>query len=137
MLNEAEILVEGEEPLGRYLVEVARWTEGEWVATVPLLDALVTNCRLILKPQGRRPYAPASIPQHYIKDIEELDLGMRSGVKIILTTGHTLYLFVRSARGIEFSFAVRRLLIRPVSEGFSCVLPQTDINRLIQFISSL
>ncbi len=137
MLNEAEILVEGEELSGRYLVEIARWTEGEWVATVPLLDALVTNCRLILKPQGRRPYAPASIPQHYIRDFEELDLGMRLGVKIELTTGHTLNLFVRSTRGIEFSFAVRRMLIRPISPSLKVKLPVTDINRLIETISAL
>jgi hypothetical protein len=137
VLNEAEILVEGEEPAGRYLVEIARWTEGEWVATVPLLDALVTNCRLVLKPQGRRPYAPASIPQHYIRTIEELDLGPRPGVKIALSTGHILYLVVRSTHGTEFSFAVRRLLIRPISLDLKARLPATDINRLIAAIMSL
>ncbi|MBZ0275917.1 MAG: hypothetical protein K8I60_07230 [Anaerolineae bacterium] len=137
MLNEAEILVEGEQIQGRYMVEVARLMNNDWVATVPPLDALVTNCRLILKPQGRRPYPPASIPQNYIRDIEERDLGVRPGVRVALTTGHILYLFVRATQGVEFTFAMRRLTIRPVIEGFQCALPETDINRLIQFISSL
>ncbi len=137
MLNEAELLLQGEFKLGYYLVEVARCLDTGWVASVPPLDALVTNYRLILAPQTRRRYEPASIPAVYILKIHEMQLGRRLGTIVSLKTGHQLPLFIGYGHAGDFAENIKTMLTTPAGSGFKPNPAQNDLQRLIHFIQSL
>lgn len=137
MLNESELLIQGEHTLGHFEVEIVRCGENGWVPTVPPLDALVTNYRLILQPQTRRRYEPASIPNSYITRFSELELGRRSGVGIALKTGHQLYLYVSWVQNNPFTEALKAMLTTPSGNAFKDHPAERDIQRLIQFIQQI
>jgi hypothetical protein len=137
VLNEAEFFVEGEIKLGQYQVHVVRYTVSGWVPTVPPLNAIVTNYRLILHPQTRRPYPPASIPNTYIIKISEVELGQRPAVKISLRTGHKIYLYTSWSQGEKLTETITTMLTSPIGNTYELKPAQRDLNRLIRFISKL
>lgn len=137
MLNEAEILIQGEHKLGQYQVEIARRGDSGWVPTVPPLHAMVTNYRIVLQPQTRRRYVPASIPANYIVSVNEVELGNRTGTRIILKTGHHIHLYVSWAEDLALAEALKVMLTSPVGSHFHDRLALRDIKRLIHFIDSL
>ena len=59
-------LLKNERVLGEYQVQIARPSRSGWVGGIPPLQATITNRRLILVQQTRRPHPPASIPYTYI-----------------------------------------------------------------------
>lgn len=136
MLSESELFIEGENKLGQYQVSVVRYSKTGWVPTVPPLNALVTNYRLILQPQTRRPYDPASIPATYITSVNDVDLDGRPVALVCLKTGHKLYFMTSWNQGEKFSESVKNMMT-PTDTAFKAVLPPPDINRLIAFISRL
>src|SRR5512143_4142032 len=107
-------LLPGELQLGEYQVAVARYSQSGWTPTVPPLNAMVTNFRLILQPQTRRHYNPASIPSTYITRVCDVMLGHRSGVLVDLKTGHQLYLFISWSNGSKLSETLHTMLTTPV-----------------------
>jgi len=137
VLNEAEIFVDGEIKLGQYQVAVVRYTPTGWVPTVPPLNALVTNYRLILHPQTRRPYPPASIPNTYITKVSDVELGQRPAVKICLRTGHRIYLHTSWSESNDLAETMMTMLTSPIGNAYKMHPAQRDLNRLIRFISKL
>lgn len=131
-------LLEGEHYLGEYQIAIARYTASGWTATVPPLHAAVTNYRLILQPQTRRPYEPASIPSTYITKVCDVSLGPRQGLLVGLKTGFDLYLFISWSSGEKLSTALRAMLTSPVgTSAFNHHPRQRDLRRLIHFIRQL
>jgi len=137
VLNETEIFVEGETKLGQYQVAIVRYTASGWVPTVPPLNAIVTNYRLILHPQTRRPYPPASIPNTYITKVSDVELGQRPAVKIGLKTGHRIYLYTTWSEGENLTETMMTMLTSPIGNTYKLHPAQRDLNRLIRFISKL
>ncbi len=137
VFNEADILVQGETKLGEYQVAIVRYTSSGWVASVPPLYVIITNYRLILHPQTRRPYPPASIPSNYITKVVEVELGQRPAVQIALKTGHQLFLFISWSQGTELTETIKIMLTSPVGNTFKHDPALRDLNRLIAFIQRL
>jgi hypothetical protein len=137
VLDEKALLLPGEHKLGQYQVAIARYTTSTgWSPTVPPLNALVTNYRLILQPQTRRPYTPASIPGPYITKVVEVNLGEHHhGLRIALKTGHQLYFLISWSQGSDMSRNLETMLTSPV--GNTLKIKPRDLNRLIRFISRL
>jgi hypothetical protein len=137
VFNEAELLLPGETKIGQFQVAVARYTSAGWVSTVPPLDVVVTNYRLILHPQTRRPHPPASIPNTYITKVTEIELGQRSAVYISLKTGHQLFFFISWSQGNQLAETIKTMLTSPIGNEFKHHPAERDINRLIHFIQAL
>lgn len=127
-------LMPGERQLGQYQVNIARSTATGWVATVPPLNATVTNARLILKPQTLKPYPPASIPNNYIVKVCPIELGRRSGVLVSLRIGYELNMFVGWSQSERFLSDMSRMLTPSLRARFVPALSQEDVVRLIEGI---
>jgi hypothetical protein len=135
---ERSLLVQGERQLGAYEVQIARRTDSGWSPTVPPLRAVVTTERLILWPQVRRPYPPASLPRNFILSLAELDLGKRRGLMVSLKSGHRLYFYVGMSTGRRMSDALRTMIAPPLrGRFFSPKLSTTELFRLIHFVEKI
>ncbi|MBZ0285840.1 MAG: hypothetical protein K8L97_34250 [Anaerolineae bacterium] len=132
-----ELILPGEHRLGEYQISIIRRIPTGWSPTVPPLDALVTNYRLLLKPQLRRPYPPASIPSSYITNVSEIDLGQKPGVKICLKTGHQIHMLISWSQASRLAEDIKAMLISPVGNIFIDKPIERDIKRLIRFVSQL
>jgi hypothetical protein len=137
VFSEDELFIQGEKRLGLYQVQIARPLSNGWAAAVPPLNAMVTNYRLILQPQTRKPYEPASIPNTYITKVTDVALGHRNGVLVALKTGHQLNMYIALDQIKKFSKDMRQMLTPPVRGHFANVLAERDIQRLIEFINRL
>ena len=122
---------------GEYLVQIARRAGSGWVASIPTITATVTNRRLILVPQTRKPYPPASIPSIYILHVANVLLGQRRAVQIRLNIGYNLNLFVGWGQSEEFAVHLKAMLLPSLRGHYAPDLPQSDIIRLIEMISRL
>jgi hypothetical protein len=136
-LVKPDLLIKGERQLGDYQVQIARLTSSGWVPTIPPLRAVVTNYRLILQPQTRKPYTPASIPGSYITKVCDIALGHHKGVLVALKTGHNLNMFVSWSKGYPLTQAVKDLLVPSTRTQFESRLAQQDLVRLIECISGV
>jgi len=128
-------LLQGEHRFGQYQLQIARLTGTGWVATVPPLTGTVTNCRLILKPQTRKPHPPASLPATYITKVSSVNLGQRSGVLIALKVGYQLNVFVGWGQVERFTADLTKMVTPSVRTRFMPNLPQDDLLRLIEEIT--
>ena len=127
----------GERQLGEYQVQIARSTKSGWVPGIPPLAATVTNLRLILVPQTRKPHPPASIPALYITAIRRLSLSHRPAAQIRLKLGYDLNLFVGWGKNDEFVQQLNILLKPPPPTRFVILLPPEDVERMIKGITQL
>jgi hypothetical protein len=127
----------GESPVGEYLVQIARPTSTGWVAGIPPLNATITNRRLILVPQTRRPHPPASIPSLYILKINEMLLSHRQAVQIRLKNNYDLNLFVGWSQGIDFVRQLHNMITPSLRKGYTPALEEQDLMRIIQQINNL
>lgn len=137
MWDDNGLLLDGEHKLGQYQVEIIRHTTSGWAPTVPPLNALVTNYRLVLHPQTRRRYAPASIPSTAITQVSDVMLNHRQGVRIVLKEGLRLYIVVSWSQGDELTSTMKTMLTSPIGNAFSLSPAQEDLDRLIEFIKRL
>lgn len=137
MWDDNGILLAGEYKLGTYQVEIVRHTASGWAPTVPPLNALVTNYRLILHPQTRRRYAPASIPSTAITHVSDVMLNRRQGVRIALKEGLRLYVVVSWSQGDELTNTMKVMLTSPLGSAFTSSPDHQDLDRMIQFIKRL
>jgi hypothetical protein len=127
----------GEVKLGEYQVQIARPTQNGWVGGIPPLTATVTNYRLILVPQTRKPHPPASIPKLYIYRIRNVTLSQRQAVQIRLKIGYDLNLFVGWGLYNEFTHELSAMIAPPPQVAYKPVLTQEDLVRLIEQINEL
>jgi hypothetical protein len=133
-----DLFVRGEKTLGSYQLQIARRTISGWTVTVPPLHALVTNYRLILWPQTRRQYPPASIPRSYIVSVNNVQLEHRNAVLLRLKTGHEVNVIVSLSEGGPFTEMVQRMLTPPfLGRIFAARLPKQDLQRLIDLIERI
>jgi hypothetical protein len=130
-------LYPGENPLGQYHVAINRRTTTGWAPTVPPLTALVTNFRLILYPQTRRRYKPASIPSTYIVQVTEMDIGHYRGFRILLREGLKLYITVSWSQDRDLGEALKTMLTVPLGNRFSRAPSIQELQRLIQYIGGM
>ncbi len=94
MLTADELLKDGEELLGDYNIEIARWINEGWFPTMPPLYAILSDHRIILQPHARKRHEPAIIPTSYIVRVREIQSGYRRGILLELKTGHKIGMFV-------------------------------------------
>lgn len=130
-------LLKNERMLGEYQAQIARPTSSGWVGGIPPLRGTITNQRLILVQQTRRPYPPASIPHTYILKVALTTLGRRRAVQIDLRIGYRLNLFVGWGESDEFAQHLNSILIPSIRGRYRPVLSSTDITRLIDQIENL
>lgn len=130
-LNSPDQLLEGELSLGQFQISVMRYTTNGWVPTVPPLQATVTNYRLILQPQQRRPMEPASIPNAMVTRVRDVLLGGRPAVSLHLKTGHQMYFVTQGNSREGFSSCVRQMLASPIGNRFHDDLEARDLLLLI------
>jgi hypothetical protein len=136
--SQLDLFVRGEKTLGNYQLQIARRATSGWTVTMPPLYALVTNYRLILWPQTRRSYPPASIPRSYILGVNNVRLDQRSAVHLRLKTGHELYMIVALSEGGPFTEMMERMLHPPLlGRIFAARLPKQDLHRLIELIERI
>jgi hypothetical protein len=127
----------GEKQLGEYLVQIARPSGSGWVAGIPPITARITSRRLILIPQTRKPYPPASIPGIHILKVNNILLGQRRAVQICLKIGYNLNLFVGWGQGEDFARYLKRMLVPSLRGHYTPVLSEAELMRLIEQISQL
>jgi hypothetical protein len=136
VMNTVEFL-RGERQHGQFQVQIARSTHTGWVASIPPLSATVTNLRLILVPQTRKPHPPASIPGLYIVKVHSMTLSQRPAVQVRLKIGYEINLFVGWGQSDEFDRQLRRLLTPPPTDRFVALLNHEDLVRMIDGINRL
>lgn len=127
----------GEKRFGEYLVQIARPTASGWVASIPPISGTITNRRLILVPQTRRPYPPASIPGIYIRNVSNITLSQRRAVQIELKIGYVLNLFVGWGQSEDFAAHLTTMMNPPQRQPYVPVLSQQSVLRMIEQISQL
>lgn len=140
------LLLENEQFIGNFSVEIARWNGGRWTATVPPLYATLTNTRLFLHPQTRRRYEPAIIPRRYIRRVAELDDPYRRGIVIYLREGTPLSIFAAGLQGETFinhlfeSHPITRTIHATLPDVAPCPVKfdnQVEVDRLRRLIDRL
>ena len=132
-INASEVLIEGESIFGRYQVEILiPHAQGGWSPAVMAIEALVTNYRLLLKP-FRKKYDHASIPNYYIKVIEENVIDNYSCISIGIKTGHMFHMIV--ARRHKKAYFDNLLKMRVPKPKFKMDenVAMGDIQRLVAF----
>ena len=137
MLTADEILVEGEELIGDYNAQIARWTEGTWTSTLPTLYVILSDHRLILQPHSRKRHEPAVIPRTYIKKADELIMGIRHGVLIYLTTGHQIGMFIADDPERNVYRTLKHRFIPPKPIPWKPELNLDSIEKMIAFLDKL
>ncbi len=132
----SDLFVEGEHMLGSYHAEIARLANGRWSPTVPPLYATVSNRRLILQPQTRKKYAPASIPGKVIQSVDPIE-DLPRGVRIALKSGHEINLIVRWGSSTDFINDLRSSVVVVPARTYVPPLPVNDLQKLIEFVQTL
>lgn len=137
MLTADELLLEGEKLIGDYQVQIARWRDNVWTATLPTLYMIVSNYRVILQPHSRKRHEPAIIPKRYITDVEELKMGFRRGVIIHLRTGHLIGMFIGDDPQRKVLRSLRAAFVPPSPVIFKPDIDLENLNKLIEFLDKL
>jgi hypothetical protein len=131
------MLVDGEQQLGRYQAAVLRRRDGNWTATVPPLNIVATNYRLILWPQTLKPYPPASIPCTFIREAGDVVTDQGRALRLRLETGHRIYLMVGSNNSHSLRGDIRHMVRPPrTTIAFAANVAKNEILRLIGFFGA-
>ncbi|RMG86433.1 MAG: hypothetical protein D6712_07495 [Chloroflexi bacterium] len=137
MVDVSQYFIEGERRLGFYQAELARLNGiGHWTPTIPPLMVIVTNYRLLLYPQTRRKYTPASIPARYLQSVGKVELGTFYGIRLILRTGYQLNFVVGPKQQQELFDDIEVMRLPPTRIRFDETVPRQDIERLVQYLES-
>lgn len=133
MIDDKDILVEGERRLGRYTIVLLQQTStSRWSPSVMQLDATVTNYRLMLRPFKKK-YTPASLPSHYMKHIELTQKGRYHCIEVTLITNHLLCLMLSTGRLSDLFDDMHAMMRKPPKFQFDDTVARDDIQRLITF----
>lgn len=127
------VLTQGEVVFGRYQIEIlVPGAQGGWSPAVMAIEALVTNYRLLLKP-FRKKYDHASIPNYYIKSIEETEIDNHSAISIGIKTGHIFHVVLpRRHKKALYNNLVKMRVPKPKFKMDEKVA-LNDIQRLVAF----
>lgn len=132
-----ELLLDEETLIGRYNMEIARWSDHKWSPTMPSLDVLLTDHRLIMQTQSRKRREPAFIPCHTIKKVTTVEDDYHRLIAIIqLKTGHHINLFVGRG-GMPFVRALRRTGLPQSPVKFENDLNLGYLQKIIQHVEQL
>ena len=138
MLAAKDLLLEGEQFIGDYHVEIARWKDGIWSAMIPPLYAIITDRRLIPQPHSRKHHEPAVIPARYITKIQEFTYQFRHGIIMHLTTGQRLAIFIPNLKRGEILQNIRTITVpSKKSERQEIQLDLGSLKKLIDYVSGL
>ena len=134
------ITPDGENILGRYNVEVARWAidKKDWVPTMPPLYASLTATKLILQTQTRKKRTPAQIPIKSIKQVVSASDNYKRRVVILhLKNDYIISLYTpRQHVGKDF-LAHLRLVVMPSPVVFQPKPESINLERIIHFVQKL
>jgi hypothetical protein len=136
VLSEKEILITGEMIMGRYNAEVAHRSGDRYVPLVMPLMMLVTNRRVVLQPQKRKRYEPASIPGRYIRSVDEIKTP-KQGITLTLRDGRTISLFVGWGRDNDLISVIRIIAALPPSRSYNMPLSVDHLHKLIDYMGTL
>lgn len=140
-MNKAvELFIQDEHQVGHYQAQILRQSSSEqWSVTIPPLHLVVTNYRLIIWPQTRKPYPPASIPAAFIKEVYLMEINRRQALHICLKTGHRLHMVIGTGACTEVLGQIRRMGKLPTGWGrlFTVRLARQDVSRLIEFVEKI
>lgn len=136
LIPESELLLTDEQVVGRYQMEIARWTHDRFVSTVPPLYVLITNQRIILQPQTRKKYEPAVIPGSFIANASQLK-AERRGISIRLKSDYTINLFVSGGNIGALLEQVCVLAALPPKRDYQIPLDSAGLQKLISFLEAI
>jgi hypothetical protein len=136
VLTEKELLTPDERIMGRYNAEFASKSGERYIPLLMPLLLLVTNRRVILQPQKRKHYEPASIPGRFISDVQEITLP-RQGVAITLQDGRVLNLFVGWGRDNDLISSLRIIASLPPTRDYNMPLSFDHLQKLIDYMESI
>ena len=124
--------VEGEKQLGRYTVSLLQNTDVGWLPSVLQLDATITNYRLLLRP-FRRKYQPASIPQHYLKDVHMTQFAGHHVIQLDFKPSGAIYLVMSSGK-LDNLYEDLLAMKAPIPKfSWDANVARNDIQRLINY----
>lgn len=133
-----DLLVKGEILRAEYQLQLARHNPDGWAMTIPPLRGAITNYRLILWPQTRRPYPPASIPRQYILRWQPVQMDFRTGTMMKLKSGHVLYIVAPLDTEKQFYAHLTDMIVPPLDgEFYSDKVFMRDLRRLIDLVEAL
>lgn len=133
MIDEKDMLVEGERRLGRYTAVILRPTaNGGWSPALMQLDTVVTNYRLMLRPH-RKKYEPASIPARYIQAVLMARHDRYHCVQMNLSGGFVLCLMLQTGKLSDLFDDLHAMKAPAPRFHFDDKVARNDIERLITF----
>lgn len=133
MITEQELLSPHERVIERFNAQIVRKHDGRWQHTVPAIYVLLTDLRLILQPQTRKRYEPATIPLRYIRRVKRLKAASY-GFSLHLKSGPTIYLFASWSSQIDLIELLEELAEVPYAREYEAPLAVPDIHKLIEFV---
>jgi hypothetical protein len=133
-----QVLLTGENFIGDYNVEIARWKDGEWSAMIPPLYMIMTDRRIVLQAHSRKHYEPAIIPAEFIDGIQEFTFRYRHGIILILTTEQKIGLFIPNLRHDEIINNMHTISAPTKKpDDFEAQLDMGSLQKLIDYVSGL
>lgn len=139
MLTAKQLLLDGEEFVGDYNIEIARYSNRVWRPTLPPIYMVLTDHRIILQPHGRKQQTPAVIPTAYIIHVRPFEEPPRAGLLLSLKTEHRIAMFVPAHRHGQILQDMRRAAM-PVSQRkrkYEIHLELGDLQKLIEYFSNI
>ena len=105
------ILKQGEQQLGRYQVQFARFGRRGWQSHGPSVCAFITNRRLIVLPdETLTDQKPMVITPRKIRRVWRAALGKRDGGIIELRDGELLYFYVEWSQGAQLVRDLKQMI---------------------------
>lgn len=133
MIDTKEILIDGEQLLGRYTVVLLNQNRnGRWMPALMQLDAMVTNYRLLLRP-FRKKYRPATLPTRYITTATLTTQGNFHCIALTLATAHQLHIMLSTGKLNNLYDDLHAMKSPPRKFRFDDTVAREDIERLITF----
>lgn len=137
MAQEKELLDAGEEVVQRFNVEIARLTPtGQWATTIPPIYLTLTDRRIIMIPQTRKRYPPATITGKSIKHVQPLK-AHRHGTIIILKNNFRISLFINGNANDVFMELIRELAGLPPARPYDIPISIEKLKKLVDFFEHL
>ena len=131
-INVQEVLVEGEEVLGRFQVEMLAPGAHGWSPAVMAIEALVTNFRLLLKPFKKK-YTHASIPNYFINSVAENELDGHPCITVSVKTGHEFHMVLPRRHKRQLLDNLTRMKVPKPKFKMDESIARNDIQRLVAF----
>lgn len=136
MLTPGEILFEGEKLIGDYNAQIARWHDGFWTPTMPIIYVILSDHRMILQPHGRKRHEPAVIPRRFVSKILDLQMGYRHGIVMYLKTDQHIAMYMADDPEKKLIRYLQDQFVPPKPIELKSEIDQENIRKLIEFFDS-